>query len=98
MLNHCLNFPLTIRKLGQNHRVSGEAIYGFDSDGQNRTQAVSRRDYFISVQYTVQMRKKKSGEEATVGYGSAQAESIKQPCSVAVIGQNEWTVVTSIWS
>ena len=59
MLNHCLNFPLTIRKLGQNHRVSGEAIYGFDSDGQNRTQAVSRRDYFISVQYTVQMRKKK---------------------------------------
>jgi len=26
VLNHCLNCPLTIRKLGQNHRVSREAI------------------------------------------------------------------------
>ena len=42
----------------------------------NRTQMVSQLDYFISVQYTVQMRKKKSGEEAMVGYCGAQAESI----------------------
>ena len=53
----------------------------------NRTQTVSQQDYFISVQFTVQMRKKKSGEEATVGYCCAQGESVKQPRSVAVTGQ-----------
>lgn len=52
----------------------------------NRTQTVSQRDYFISVQFTVQMRKK-SGEEATVGYCCAQGESVKHPLSVAVTGQ-----------
>ena len=34
-------------------------------------------------------KNKKSGEEAMVGYCGAQAESIRQPCSVAVIGQED---------
>lgn len=55
----CPKCPLPIRKRGQNHRASGEALWVFDSGGkQNKNSLEHQGNHLASVQNTVKMREK----------------------------------------